>query len=140
MLLYFALSCYCLLTLIFCQALKQKEKEETQLLSELQRTQNIVLTCLAELGAGSQLLPALTALTAAQSSGNGTTSVEAQGVGGGAEQTQNSKTSNETGEDEDNTVIDVMHDSEDDTSSTTSGSDGSCTTTSHKNNASYEYH
>ena len=109
-------------------------------MSELQRTQNIVLTCLAELGAGSQLLPALTALTAAQSSGNGTTSVEAQGVGGGAEQTQNSKTSNETGEDEDNTVIDVMHDSEDDTSSTTSGSDGSCTTTSHKNNASYEYH
>ena len=109
-------------------------------MSELQRTQTILLTRLAELGAGSQLLPALTALTAAQTSSNGTTSVEAQGAGRGAEQTQNSKASNETGEDEDNTVIDVMHDSEDDTSSTTSGSDGGCTTTSHKNNASYEYH
>ena len=44
------------------------------------------------------------------------------------------------GEEEENAVIDVIHDSEDDTSSTTSGSDGGCTSTSHKNISNYDYH
>ena len=121
------------------KALKQKEKEENQMLSELQRSQTILLTRLAELGAGSQLLPALTALTDQSGPSNSPPTVSPQVVPT-AEQTGVEKQVTTNREEEDNMVIDVMHDSEDETSSTTSGSDGGCTSTSHKRSSNYEYH
>ena len=127
------------LLFFFLKALKQKEKEENQMLSELQRSQTILLTRLAELGAGSQLLPALTALTDQSGSSNSPPTVSPQVVPS-AEQTGVEKQVTTNCEEEDNMVIDVMHDSEDETSSTTSGSDGGCTSTSHKSSSNYEYH
>ena len=123
----------------YIEALKQKEKEENQMLSELQRSQTILLTRLAELGAGSQLLPALTALTDQSGPSNSPPTVSPQVVPT-AEQTGVEKQVTTNCEEEDNMVIDVMHDSEDETSSTTSGSDGGCTSTSHKSSSNYEYH
>ena len=109
------------------------------MLSELQRSQTILLTRLAELGAGSQLLPALTALTDQSRPSNSPPTVSPQVVPT-AEQTGVEKQVTTNREEEDNMVIDVMHDSEDETSSTTSGSDGGCTSTSHKSSSNYEYH
>ncbi|XP_019859417.1 PREDICTED: max dimerization protein 3-like [Amphimedon queenslandica] len=140
----------------YIEALKTKENEETQLISELQRTQTILLTRLAALGAGGKLLPpVVTALAnattpssinsmmssslsvsnsaaptsttnangASFSKANPVTTATVAATGNGAGPTE---------ELDESLVIDVIHDS-DDNSSTTSGSDGGCTSTSHKN-------
>lgn len=121
------------------------------MISELQRTQTILLTRLAALGAGGKLLPpVVTALANATTpmsvssippvSSLSTSNAHSSSLIEGGDGVIPSVSSNNTtskvpltnGEEEDSVVIDVMHDSEDDNSSTTSGSDGGCTTTSHK--------
>ena len=129
-------------TTFFClvQALKVKENEETQMISELQRTQTILLTRLAALGAGGKLLPpVVTALASATTPSSVSSNIPPSSVASSTNHNGTTKQASNNAEEEENMVIDVMHDSEDDTSSTTSGSDGGCTSTSHKN-SNFEYH
>lgn len=122
------------------------------MISELQRTQTILLTRLAALGAGGKLLPpVVTALANATTptSMSSTTMSSPLSVNNSdyhqeqlkqqIQLPQSTVAPATNGEEEENVVVDVIHDSEDDNSSTTSGSDGGCTSTSHKN-SNFECH
>ena len=116
------------------------------MISELQRTQTILLTRLAALGAGGKLLPpvvtALANATTPTSISSVIPSVCPLSINNSDYLSEQPKpppqpgptsTATTNGEEEENVVVDVIHDSEDDNSSTTSGSDGGTTSTSHKN-------
>ncbi|XP_064383187.1 max dimerization protein 3-like isoform X2 [Halichondria panicea] len=120
----------------YIESLKKKERKEKELKTKLQNDQSALLSRLAELGAG-DYVQAL--------SGEGTTEDPAVAPSSPATDLRNSllevsdivvdepnKTGVSNAEEEDNVVIDVLSNESDDNSSTTSGSDGGCTSTSHK--------
>jgi hypothetical protein len=136
----------------YIEALKAKENEESHLITELQRTQTILLTRLAALGAGGKLLPpVVTALANATTPSSVSSTISSLSLNSSEYLVQRPSTTTTTttstsslsvpnsGGDDDK-YVDVIHYSEeDDNSSTTSGSDGGTTNTSHKTN-NYESH
>ena len=108
-----------------------KEKEEKDLKAQLERKNALLLTRLADMGAQGNLIPA-SSPTSSMDQIAGPSGIEENDAVSSSPSIEN-KTHSVTMEEEDeNMVIDIIHDSEDDTSSTTSGSDGGTTSTSHK--------
>ena len=133
---------------LLLQTLQQKEREENEKKIKLQNAQAVLLSRLAELGAGSYVTPAT---LSPKSSPNKTPTTSSVGTNtspppsrliGPKTKAQRSSSPksplrlpDQTVEEEEDEsiVIDVLsQESEDDISSTTSGSDGGCTSTSHK--------
>ena len=133
---------------LLLQTLQQKEREENEKKIKLQNAQAVLLSRLAELGAGSYVAPAS---LSPKSSPNKTPTTSSVGTNtspppsrflGPKTKVQRSSSPksplrlpDQTVEEEEDEsiVIDVLsQESEDDISSTTSGSDGGCTSTSHK--------
>ena len=128
--------------------MKEKEKEENRLINELQKNQTILLTRLAELGANGKLMPEVVSALTSGPSPNIVDSTSLGANNSNADEQENNKSVQTTpintsappmatptvgmpNTEEETMIVDILHDS-DDNSSTTSGSDGGCTSTSHK--------
>jgi len=131
----------------YIETLQQKEREENEIKIKLQNAQALLLSRLAELGAGSYVnstnlspksSPSRTPTTS--SVGTNTSPPPSSHLRAKAQRSPSPRSplrppdrEEEEEEEDESIVIDVLsQESEDDISSTTSGSDGGCTTTSHK--------